>query len=387
MTLLLCIIYLGFVALGLPDSLFGAAWPILQAQMDVPLAWAGFVTVTISGGTILASLFSDRLTFRFGAAKVTACSVVATAVALLGFSKATQFWMLVAWAVPLGLGAGAVDAALNNFVALHFSSRHMSWLHCFWGLGASVSPYIMGFFLSRELRWDRGYLTVGLIQLALSGVLFASLPLWKKASALETQEEARTAPKTLRQIAALPGICYVLFGFFAYCALEAVAFTWTSTYLVNVRALAPESAARFASLFYLGMTVSRFLAGFIADRLGDRKMIRLGFFVCFTGLLLVMLPVSSPLPCLVGLTVAGFGCGPVYPSIIHATPAVFGKENSQAVVGVQMASAYCGSTFMPPVFGWVAGAFGLRLFPFALVLFAVVGFTLTELLNRRKRTV
>ncbi len=387
MTLLLCIIYLGFVALGLPDSLFGTAWPVLQPQMDVPLAWAGFVTVTISGGTILASLLSDRLTFRFGAAKVTACSVVATAVALLGFSKATQFWMLVAWAVPLGLGAGAVDAALNNFVALHFSSRHMSWLHCFWGLGASVSPYIMGFFLSRELRWDRGYLTVGLIQLALSGVLFASLPLWKKASALETQEEARTAPKTLRQIAALPGICYVLFGFFAYCALEAVAFTWTSTYLVNVRALAPESAARFASLFYLGMTVSRFLAGFIADRLGDRKMIRLGFFVCFTGLLLVMLPVSSPLPCLVGLTVAGFGCGPVYPSIIHATPAVFGKENSQAVVGVQMASAYCGSTFMPPVFGWVAGAFGLRLFPFALVLFAVVGFTLTELLNRRKRTV
>ena len=386
MTLLLCIIYLGFVALGLPDSLFGAAWPILQAQMDVPLAWAGFVTVTISGGTILASLLSDRLTFRFGAAKVTACSVVATAVALLGFSKATQFWMLVAWAVPLGLGAGAVDAALNNFVALHFSSRHMSWLHCFWGLGASVSPYIMGFFLSRELRWDRGYLTVGLIQLALSGVLFASLPLWKKASALETQEEARTAPKTLRQIAALPGICYVLFGFFAYCALEAVAFTWTSTYLVNVRALAPESAARFASLFYLGMTVSRFLAGFIADRLGDRKMIRLGFFVCFTGLLLVMLPVSSPLPCLVGLTVAGFGCGPVYPSIIHATPAVFGKENSQAVVGVQMASAYCGSTFMPPVFGWVAGAFGLRLFPFALVLFAVVGFTLTELLNRKVKT-
>ncbi|MBQ4206703.1 MAG: MFS transporter, partial [Clostridia bacterium] len=367
-------------------SLLGSAWPLMRLELGAPLSFAGVISMLIACGTIVSSLLSDRLTRRFGAAKVTACSVVATAVALLGFSKATQFWMLVAWAVPLGLGAGAVDAALNNFVALHFSSRHMSWLHCFWGLGASVSPYIMGFFLSRELRWDRGYLTVGLIQLALSAVLFASLPLWKKASALETQEEARTAPKTLRQIAALPGICYVLFGFFAYCALEAVAFTWTSTYLVNVRALAPESAARFASLFYLGMTVSRFLAGFIADRLGDRKMIRLGFFVCFMGLLLVMLPVSSPLPCLVGLTVAGFGCGPVYPSIIHATPAVFGKENSQAVVGVQMASAYCGSTFMPPVFGWVAGAFGLRLFPFALVLFAVVGFTLTELLNRKVKT-
>ena len=387
MTLLLCIIYLGFVALGLPDSLFGTAWPVLQPQMDVPLAWAGFVTMTISGGTILASLLSDRLTFRFGAAKVTACSVVATAVALLGFSRATQFWMLVAWAVPLGLGAGAVDAALNNFVALHFSSRHMSWLHCFWGLGASVSPYIMGFFLSRELRWDRGYLTVGLIQLALSVVLFASLPLWKKASALETPEEARTAPKTLRQIAALPGIFYVLFGCFAYCAIEAIAFTWTSTYLVNVRAMAPESAARFASLFYLGMTFSRFVTGFIADRLGDKRMIRYGYFVCFAGLLLVVLPFASPLPCLIGLVVAGFGCGPVYPAIIHATPTVFGKENSQAVVGVQMASAYCGSTFMPPVFGWVANAFGLSLFPFALVLFAAVGFTLTELLNRKTRAV
>ena len=385
MTLLLCIIYLGFVALGLPDSLFGAAWPILQTQMNVPLAWAGFVTMTISGGTILASLLSDRLTFRFGAAKVTACSVVATAVALLGFSKATQFWMLVAWAVPLGLGAGAVDAALNNFVALHFSSKHMSWLHCFWGLGASVSPYIMGFFLSRELRWDRGYLTVGLIQLALSIVLFASLPLWKKTAALETQEEVRTAPKTLRQIAALPGIFYVLFGFFAYCAIEAIAFTWTSTYLVNARALAPESAARFASLFYLGMTVSRFVTGFVADRLGDKKMIRCGYYVVFAGLLLVVLPFSSSLPCLAGLVIAGFGCGPVYPAVIHATPTVFGKENSQAVVGVQMASAYCGSTFMPPVFGWVADACGIGLFPFALILFALVGFTLTELLNRRTR--
>lgn len=386
LSLLLAIIYMAFISLGLPDSLLGAAWPAMRPSFDAPLSFAGVISMIIAGGTILSSLLSERLTRRLGTGLVTALSVALTAAALFGFSLSSSLWMLCFWAIPYGLGAGSIDAALNNYVALHYSSRHMSWLHCFWGLGASVSPYIMGFFLSRELRWDRGYLTVGLIQLALSAVLFASLPLWKKASALETQEEARTAPKTLRQIAALPGICYVLFGFFAYCALEAVAFTWTSTYLVNVRALAPESAARFASLFYLGMTVSRFLAGFIADRLGDRKMIRLGFFVCFTGLLLVMLPVSSPLPCLVGLTVAGFGCGPVYPSIIHATPAVFGKENSQAVVGVQMASAYCGSTFMPPVFGWVAGAFGLRLFPFALVLFAVVGFTLTELLNRKVKT-
>ena len=384
MTLLLCVIYLGFVALGLPDSLFGAAWPILQTQLNVPLSWAGFVTMIISGGTILASLLSDRLTFRFGAAKVTAVSVVTTALALFGFSHATRFWMLLLFAVPLGLGAGAVDAALNNFVALHFSSRHMSWLHCFWGLGASISPYIMGFWIARDARWDRGYLTVSLVQFALSTVLFLSLPLWKRAQAQHHTDEKRTAPKTLREIFRLPGIFYVLFAFLFYCAVEATAFAWTSSYLVRERAMLPEDAARFASLFYIGMTLSRFLSGFIADRLGDKRMIRLGYYVCFAGLLLTVLPVASPLPCLCGLALAGFGCGPIYPSIIHATPDVFGKENSQAVVGVQMAFAYTGSTLMPPLFGRVADAFGIALFPFALLLFTGTGFVLTEMLNRKQ---
>ena len=385
MTLLLCIIYLGFVSLGLPDSLFGAAWPILQTHMQVPLSYAGFVTMTISGGTILASLLSDRLTFRFGAGKVTAVSVVLTAGALLGFSQASSFWMLVVFAVPLGLGAGAVDAALNNFVALHYASRHMSWLHCFWGLGASISPYIMGFWLSHDLRWDRGYLTVGLIQAALSVALFCSLPLWKKTETNMQTQDLRTAPKTLREIAALPGIFYVLFGFFAYCTIEGVAFVWTSSYLVQARALPAENAARFASLFYLGMTLSRFLTGFIADKLGDKQMIRLGYGVCFTGLALVLLLVASPVFCLAGLVIAGFGCGPVYPAIIHATPTLFGKENSQAVVGIQMASAYCGTTFMPPLFGALAERFGIGLFPLFMTGFAVTGFVLLELLNRKKR--
>ncbi len=382
MTLLLCIIYLGFVALGLPDSLFGTAWPTVQLQFDVPLSWAGFVTMTISGGTILASLLSDRLTFRFGAAKVTAFSIAVTAGALLGFSGATAFWHLVVFAVPLGLGAGAVDAALNNFVALHFSSRHMSWLHCFWGLGASVSPYIMGFWLSKDLRWDRGYLTVGLILAVLAAVLFASLPLWKAPEA-RAGEHPRTAPKRLREIAALPGIFYVLFGFFCYCALEGIIFAWTSSYLVHARTLPAENAARFASFFYLGMTLSRFITGFFADRLGDRKMIRLGYLVTFAGLLLVLLPFGSPVPALCGLLLTGFGCGPVYPAIIHATPDVFGKENSQAVVGVQMASAYSGTTFMPPLFGLFANRFGLWLFPFVLIGFAAAGFGLLERLNKK----
>lgn len=383
--MLLLIIYLGFVSLGLPDSLFGSAWPILQPQFDVPLSYAGIVTMIISGGTILASLLSDRLTFRFGAGKVTAVSVGMTAVALLGFSCAKAFWVLPLWSVPLGLGAGAVDAALNNFVALHFASRHMSWLHCFWGLGASVSPYIMGFWLSKDLRWDRGYLTVGLIQIVMTVLLFLSLPLWKKAEQKEGLSAARTAPKTLKEIARLPGIFYVLIAFFSYCAIEGIAFAWTSSYLVRNRALMEEDAARFASLFYLGMTVSRFITGFFADRLGDKRLIRYGYIVCFLGIGLLFIPTPSALPCLIGLFVAGLGCGPVYPAIIHATPHVFGKENSQAVVGVQMASAYCGTTFMPPLFGLVANRIGLGLFPGVLFGFAVLGFFLLELLNRRTK--
>ncbi|MBR3620604.1 MAG: MFS transporter, partial [Clostridia bacterium] len=363
MTLLIIIIYLGFVALGLPDSLFGTAWPVLQPQLDVPLSYAGFVTMTISGGTIIASLLSDRLTFRFGAAKVTAFSIMATALALFGFSRCTALWMLVLCAIPLGLGAGAVDAALNNFVALHFSSKHMSWLHCFWGVGASISPYIMGFWLSRGLRWDLGYVSVSAVLALVTAIMFASLPVWKKAEKAEREEIIRTAPKKAKEIAALPGIFYVLFAFFAYCSIEGIAFVWTSTYLVNNRGMAEENAARFASLFYLGMTLSRFLTGFVADRFGDRKMIKWGYFVCFAGILMILLPVKSPLLCLAGLVIAGFGCGPVYPAVIHSTPDVFGRENSQAIVGIQMASAYLGSTLMPPLFGLIAQYVSLALYP------------------------
>ena len=383
MTFLICMIYVAFISLGLPDSLFGSAWPVIQPAFGVPLSWAGLVTMTISGGTIVASLLSDRLTYRLGTAKVTAASVGMTAAALIGFSFVRSFPWLVVCAVPLGLGAGAVDAALNNYVALHFSSRHMSWLHCFWGLGASVSPYIMGFWLRRDLRWDRGYLTVGLLQAALCAALFFSLPLWKKGSEKREKDAPRTAPKTLRQIFSLQGIFYVLIAFLAYCALEGVAFSWTGTYLVRARGISPDAAARFSSFFYLGMTLSRFLTGFFADRLGDRKMIRYGFFVIFCGLTLTLLPVSSVAPTLAGLLIAGFGAGPVYPAVIHATPAVFGRENSQAVVGVQMASAYTGSTFMPPLFGLLANAVGVRPFPYVLTGFALLSFFMTELLNRR----
>lgn len=385
-TLLLIVIYLGFISLGLPDALFGATWPVLQPELNVPLSFAGMVTMTVSGGTIISSVFSDKLTSRFGAGRVTFVSVAMTASALIGFSFCREFYQLILCAIPLGLGAGAVDAALNNFVALHFSSKHMSWLHCFWGVGASISPYIMSFWLARDSQWDKGYLTVGLIQVCLSVVLFVSLPMWKKMKTDMTGETVEiTEPQPLRKVLKLPGIKSVLFAFFAYCTVEATVFSWTASYLVIGRGFDAETAAGCASLYYLGMTLSRFVTGFVADRLGDKKMTRYGYYLTFFGLLLALVPFNTDILCLAGLFIAGFGCGPIYPAVIHSTPENFGKENSQAVVGIQMAFAYCGSTFMPPVFGLIANHINIRLFPVFLIAFAVTGFAMTELMNKRAK--
>lgn len=382
-TVLLCIIYLGFVSLGLPDSLFGASWPVLQPQLAVPLSFAGFVTMTVSGGTIISSLLSDRLTARFGAGKVTAVSVGMTATALLGFSFCTEFWMLILCAIPLGLGAGAVDAALNNFVALHFSSKHMSWLHCFWGVGASISPYIMSYWLARDSQWANGYRTVGIIQVVFTIILFISLPLWKKMNVNEKGETVeRHEPKKLSEIIKIKGVASVLVSFFAYCTIEGTVFSWTSSYLALGRNFDVEFAAECASLFYLGMTFSRFVTGFFADKLGDKRLIRFGYAVTFAGFALMLLPLESSTLCLAGLFIAGFGSGPVYPAIIHSTPTNFGAENSQAIIGIQMAAAYCGTTFMPPVFGLIANYVDIRLFPVFLLFFGVLGTVLMEQLNK-----
>ena len=389
-TLLLAIIYLGFISLGLPDALFGASWPVLQPTLDVPLSFAGIVTMTVSGGTIIASLLSDKLTSKFGAGLVTAVSVGMTATSLLGFSFCTEFWHLILCAIPLGLGAGAVDAALNNFVALHFASKHMSWLHCFWGVGASISPYIMSFWLARNEQWESGYRTVGIIQIILTAILFISLPLWKKIKtnnfATDDKEEA-PKPKKLTEIFKIKGVKSVLFSFFAFCAVEATAFSWTSSFLVFDKGLNVELAAKYASLFYLGMTVSRLITGFFADKLGDKKMIRLGYTIAVFGLLMMILPFGNTLICLIGIFITGFGNGPVYPAIIHSTPQNFGKENSQAVVGVQMAFAYTGSTFMPPLFGLIGNHVSLSLFPVFLLFFIILGSLLIENLNKIKKSV
>lgn len=359
-------------------------------ELGVPLSYAGIVSMIISGGTILSSLLSDRMTRKTSAGFVTAVSVFMTAAALFGFSTAPSFFVICLWAVPYGLGAGAVDAALNNYVALHFKARHMSWLHCFWGIGVSVSPYIMGLFLTRSSSWHGGYRAVSYIQLMLSAVLFAALPLWKSVSekTVSDKEQAvisngrKTVKHTIFSVFRIKGVPLVLVSFFGYCALESTAGLWAASYLVQFRGVAAETAARFASFFYIGIMAGRFLNGFIAERAGDSSLIRIGCTVAILGIILIILPFSSDVPALAGLITAGIGCAPVYPSIIHATPARFGKENSQAVVGIQMASAYTGSTFMPPLFGLVAQNVSISLYPFWLLVFAFLTLFCSELLER-----
>jgi fucose permease len=376
--LLLAIIYLAFISLGLPDSLLGSAWPVMYRQFGVPVSYAGIVTMIIASGTIISSLMSDRLTRRLGAGLVTAISVLMTAAALFGFSVSSSLWVICLWAVPYGLGAGAVDAALNNYVAVHCASRHMNWLHSFWGVGASVSPFIMSFSLVNGLGWQSGYRFVGLVQLVLTASLFLSLPLWEKSADGTYGGEAQAPALSLRQTLGIRGVKAVLLTFFSYCALETTAGLWASTYFVVHRGVSAEMAAGFASMFYLGITLGRLLCGFIADRVGDRKLIKIGIRTMLAGILLLWLPLGFDALSLAGLVVIGLGAAPVYPSIIHMTPANFGKGNSQAVIGVQMASAYMGSTLMPPLFGLLGQNLGMGLYPFYVLLFAGLMFLMTR---------
>lgn len=380
-SLLLALLYVVFISLGLPDSLLGSAWPVMQHEIGVPLSYAGIVSMIIAGGTIVSSLLSDRMTKRLGAGVVTAFSVLMTAAALFGFSVSGSFWMLCLWAVPYGLGAGAVDAALNNHVSLHYNSRQMSWLHCFWGVGAAISPNIMGFCLTRNMGWQSGYRTVSIIQIALTALIFVSLPLWRRQKKSAGQEQAADPVLSLPEIVRIPGVPHVLLAFFGYCALESTAGLWASTYLVEGRGIAVETAARYTSLFFLGITVGRFLSGFVANRVGDKNMIRIGIITLLTGVVAILLPVGSDRLCLGGLLVVGLGGAPIYPSIIHATPVNFGADKSQAVIGVQMASAYTGSTLMPPLFGLIANHVDVRLFPAFLFVLAFLMLAASERLN------
>lgn len=385
-SLLLAIIYLAFISLGLPDSLLGSAWPTMYAEFAVPVSYAGIISMIIAAGTIVSSLQSDRLTRRFGTAKVTAFSVAMTAAALLGFSFSHSFGMLCLWAVPYGLGAGGVDASLNNYVAIHYESRHMSWLHCMWGVGASVGPYIMSFALTQGKNWNSGYRYIGIIQIVLSAVLFISIPLWKKnGTTVQEDPDEKGAALSLKQIIAIPGAKEIMICFFGYCALEQTTGLWASSYLVLHRGISAETAASFASLFYVGITAGRAASGFLTMKFSDTQMIRMGQGLIALGVFILLIPFHRDFFPLLGLILIGLGCAPIYPCIIHSTPEHFGADKSQAVIGVQMASAYVGTCLMPPVFGLLANHISITLFPVFLLVILILMFVMHEKLCRYGR--
>ena len=379
--LLLALIYISFVSLGLPDALLGAAWPTMCLEFGVPVSYAGAISMTIAAGTVVSSLLSDRLTRRLGPGRVTAISVAITAVAIFGFSISGEYWMLILWAVPYGLGAGSVDASLNNYVALHYASRHMSWLHCMWGLGASIGPYILGYALTAGLEWNMGYRYIALIQAVLTAVLVFSLPLWKNRREDAPDREGGKA-LTLPRILKIPGAKEVMTAFFCYCAAEQTAILWGSSYLVLHDGLTEETAAGFGGLFLLGLTVGRALSGFLTYRLNDANMIRLGQGFMVLGVGIMVLPFGAAAT-MAGLMLIGLGCAPIYPCIIHSTPDHFGPENSQALIGVQMAAAYVGILAMPPLFGIIANHITVDLLPAYIGIITVLMILMCEGLNKK----
>lgn len=377
-SLLLALIYVSFISLGLPDSLLGSAWPQMQESLGVSLSLGGVTSFLITASTILSSLMSHRVIQRFGTGGVTMCSVAMTALALLGFSLSDSFLVLCLWAIPYGLGAGSVDAALNNFVALHCKAKHMSWLHCFWGIGATGGPYIMGLCLSRGMGWQAGYRTISFLQMALTLILLLSLPLWKKQELpLSGGETVRPQTPQWRKLLKRPGVKAALTAFFFYSALELTTGLWGSSYMVAVRGISPETAAKWISLFYLGITAGRFFSGFLTLRFSDDTMVRLGEGTAIVGIILLLLPLHNLFLC-VGLILTGLGCAPIYPSLLHATPQRFGKSLSQSLMGTQMAISYLGSTTMPPVSGFLSEKISMGLYPVLLLVFALCMTILTE---------
>lgn len=377
-SLLLALIYVSFISLGLPDSLLGSAWPQMQESLGVSLSLGGVISFLITASTILSSLMSHRVIQRFGTGGVTMCSVAMTALALLGFSLSNSFFALCLWAIPYGLGAGSVDAALNNFVALHCKAKHMSWLHCFWGIGATGGPYIMGLCLSRGMGWQAGYRTISFLQMALTLILLLSLPLWKKQELpLSGGETVRPQTPQWRKLLKRPGVKAALTAFFFYSALELTTGLWGSSYMVAIRGISPETAAKWISLFYLGITAGRFFSGFLTLRFSDDAMVRLGEGTAIVGILLILLPLHNLFLC-VGLILTGLGCAPIYPSLLHATPQRFGKSLSQSLMGTQMAISYLGSTTMPPVSGFLSEKISMGLYPVLLLVFALSMTILTE---------
>lgn len=371
LNLLLAVIYLSFISLGLPDSVLGAAWPTMRADLDVPLSYAGIISMIIAFGTVVSSLQTDRLTLKFGTGKIMVFSVALTALALFGFSMSGAFWMLCLWAIPYGLGAGCVDASLNNYVALHYASRHMSWLHCMWGVGASVGPYILGYALLHGEGWEQGYFYIALLQIGLTLMLLLSLPLWKPRPTVHIESHATSAPLNLRRIVGIPGTKEVMLTFFCYCSVEGTTGLWASSYLALHEGVSAETAATLGSLFFIGITVGRGLSGFLTFKLNNVQMVRLGICLILLGIVALWLPLGS-YGALAGFILIGLGCAPIYPCLIHSTPQHFGVDKSQAIIGVQMASAYVGTCLMPPLFGLIANHIDISLLPFFMLILSFI---------------
>ncbi|MCH5352667.1 MAG: MFS transporter [Acutalibacter sp.] len=367
-TALLLVIYLAFVSLGLPDTMLGAGWPAMRSDLGVGLDMAGAVSLVISLGTMVSSLLSSRLLHRFGTGKVAFFSVLLTALSLLGFSCSHRFFWLLLPAVPLGLGAGAVDAGLNNFVALHYKPCHMNFLHCFWGLGAMSGPVIMSFWLAQGESWRMGYRTVAFLQFGLVLILGVSLPLWKRQEiVVQSSEKEREKPMGNLFALKLPGVRTSLIALFCYCSLEISTGLWASSFLAEQRGVPAEDAALCTSLFYGGIAAGRFLSGLLSEKLSGRLLTRIGQGLCGVGAVFLLLP--FPLPVTVtGLTLFGLGCAPLYPAMLRETPVRFGRSASQTVMGLQMAIQYFGSTVMPPLLGFLAVRTSISIFPWFLLL-------------------
>ena len=383
---LLIIIYISFIGLGLPDGLLGAAWPSMYGELMVPVSYAGTISMIITLGTVFSSLSSDYLTYKLGTGRITAISTGMTAFALLGFSVSNSYLMLCLMAIPYGLGAGGIDAAINNYVALHYSSKHMSWLHCMWGLGAMIGPYIMGYILSGGQHWSTGYRYVGFLQLTLTTVLIFTLPIWKGRIMVQDSEDPesmhKSEPLPLSQIIQIPGAKEIMIAFFCHCALEQTALLWAGSYFVLNEGFGNEIAAFYASAYFIGVTIGRGICGFITERFTDTQLIRIGSIITGVGLFLMMLPLH-PYIAVFGYILVGLGCAPIYPCIIHATPLLFGPERSQSLIGVQMASAYIGSTVMPPIFGLIAEHIHIGLLPYILAVTLILMAIMYEKLLRK----
>lgn len=374
MHLLLIIIYLAFISMGLPDSILGVAWPSMYPELGISVSCAGIISFIIAVGTIISSLCADRLIAKFGTSKVTAASIGLSALSLFGFSGANEFWILCVFALPYGLAAGSIDSGLNNYAALHYKSRHLSWLHCAWGIGTIIGPYILGFVLSNGKGWRASYRILSVIMLILFIAVIVSLPLWKKGNGTPDAEE-NVSHIPLKKLVRLPGVKEAMIAFFCYCALEQTVMLWTGSYMVLKNGISADSAARLASLFFIGITVGRAICGFLTIKFGDDTLIRAGYGIIGAGILAMLLPFGN-FCTFTGLILIGLGCAPVYPCTIHATPQHFGKDRSQSVISIQLASAYTGICLMPPLFGLIVGKIGVFLMPFYLAAILILMITM-----------